>query len=162
MSQVCGRTRNVVLKCFGFSAGVILAVAGIAKIWSAFGTSKVLGEYDPIVGAKFRLLMLAVGILETAIALVCFFRKRQALALSLVAWISTNFMVYRLGLWWLDWRRPCGCLGSLTDAIHISPQAADKIMKVLLAYLLVGSYSLLFCQWRQQRRTPSVAAPRPH
>ncbi len=116
------------------------------------GNSKFLTFVDPIMGIKFGQLMLLVGVAEIAIALVCWFGKRQTLALGLVAWMSTNFVVYRLGLWWMGWKKPCSCLGNLTDALHISPQVADNIMKVVLAYLLIGSYGLLLWQWRAGRR----------
>ncbi len=138
-------------------AGVILAVTGIAKVWSGLGDSKLLAVIDPIIGIKFGQLMLVVGAAEIVIALVCFFSRRQTLALVLVAWMSTNFVVYRLGLWWMDWHRPCNCLGNLTDALHLSPQTADNIMKVLLAYLLIGSYGLLIWRWKQGRE-PMLAA----
>jgi len=128
---------------FVLSAGVILAITGITKILSGLGDSKFLAIADPIIGLTFRQLMLTVGLAEIVIVLVCFSSKRQTLALGLVAWLSTNFVVYRLGLWWMDWHRPCNCLGNLTDALHISPQVADNIMKVVLAYLLIGSYGLL-------------------
>ena len=145
------RTRNPLHMWFILSAGAILAITGIAKVWSGLGNSKFLAVVDPIIGIKFGTLMLVVGVAEIVIAGVCFFRKRQTLALGLVAWMSTNFVVYRLGLWWMDWKKPCSCLGNLTDALHISPQTADNIMKVLLAYLLIGSYGLLIWQWKLKR-----------
>lgn len=145
------QTRRLISNWLILSAGAILAITGIAKVWSAFGTSKFLVVVDPIIGFKFGQLMLAVGLAEIVIALVCFFSKRQSLALGLVAWMSTNFVVYRLGLWWMNWHRPCSCLGNLTDALHLSPQTADNIMKVLLAYLLIGSYGLLVLNWRRNR-----------
>jgi hypothetical protein len=145
---------NSVPEWFALSAGAILATSGIAKVWSGLGSSKFLAVVDPIIGIKFGQLMSLVGLVEIVIALVCFFSKRQILALTLVAWISTNFAVYRLGLWWMNWHRPCNCLGNLTDALHISPQTADNIMKVVLAYLLIGSYGLLFLHWRCNRAAP--------
>ena len=30
------------------------------------------------------------------------------------------------------------------DALHIPPQVADMAMKIILAYLLIGSYATLF------------------
>ena len=66
-------------KCFLFSAGAILAVTGIAKVWSGLGNSKLLTVSDPITGIKFGHLMLVVGILEIAAALVCFFSKRRSM-----------------------------------------------------------------------------------
>jgi hypothetical protein len=153
------RLRNRLLKAFVLGAGTTLAVTGIAKVVSGMGDSKFLAVVDPIIGVKFGPLMLAVGMAEIAVALVCFLSKRQTLALGLVAWLATNFLVYRLGLWWMDWHRPCNCLGNLTDALHISPQAADNVMKVILAYLLIGSYALLFWHWRQMQRPGHTAAP---
>jgi hypothetical protein len=48
--------------------------------------------------------MLVVGAAEIVIAAICFFSKRQTLALGLVGWISTSFVIYRLGglasIWW--------------------------------------------------------------
>lgn len=79
---------------------------------------------------------------------------RSRFSLLAVAWISTGFLVYRLGLWSLDWHHPCGCMGSLAGVLHISDQAADNIMKGVLAYLLIGSYLLLALQWRGARATP--------
>ena len=38
-------------------------------------------------------------------------------------------------------------MGNLTDALHLEPEVADNLMKVILAYLLLGSYSLLVWQW---------------
>ncbi len=154
------------LNSFIFGAAIVLAFAGIAKIWTALGNSKFLAVVDPIFGIKFGQLLLVVGMAEITVALVCFFSKRQTLALGLVAWISTNFVLYRLGLWWMNWKSPCGCLGNLTDALHIRPETADNIMKVLLAYLLIGSYGLLIWQWRAGRSlgtgldtSPSIPLP---
>ena len=134
------------------SGAAILGITGIAKVWSAFGNMKLLAAADPIMGISFGNLMLAVGCLELVIAGVCVFSKSQQLKLGLIAWLATNFVVYRIGLWWMGWKKPCSCLGNLTDALHLSPQLADNIMKVILAYLLIGSYGLLFWQWRQWRQ----------
>ena len=142
---------------FVVTASLTLAVTGVAKIWSSFGSAKILSQVDPIVGIKFGKLMLMVGLIEIAIALICFLRKRQTLALGLVAWTSTNFVVYRVCLWWIGWEKPCSCLGSLTDALHISPQVADTAMKVVLAYLFSGSYGLLlWSRWRESREVTGV------
>ena len=156
--DVGDRTRSVFPKWFVLSAGAILAITGIAKVWSGFGNSQFLAVVDPIIGIEFGQLMLAVGAAEIVIALVCFFSKRQTLVLGLVTWISTSFVVYRLGLWWMGWHRPCNCLGNLTDALHISPQLADNIMKGVLAYLLIGSYGILIWQFRERTRLRAATA----
>lgn len=83
---------------------------------------------------------------ELTVALVCFFANRMAAQVGLLAWLATNLVVYRLGLIWLG-QKPCSCLGNLTDALHIPPQIADTTMKIILGYLLLGSYTTLFWLW---------------
>jgi cbb3-type cytochrome oxidase subunit 3 len=41
--------------------------------------------------------------------------------------------------------------------LHIPPQTADTAMKIILAYLLIGSYATLFWLWRQQKREISTS-----
>lgn len=142
-------------KWFVLSAGGILLVTGLAKVTSAFGTAQVLQIADPIVGISLGHLMLLAGILELAVAGVCLFTSKQNLGLGLTAWLATCFLAYRAGLWYMDWQKPCNCLGNLTDVLHIPPHAADVAMKIVLAYLLAGSYGSLLCLWKSNRKVCS-------
>ena len=145
---------------FIYAASGILAITGAAKIWSAFGHVRLLDFEDPITGVPFRYLMGIVGLMELTIACVCLFSGRMRLSMVLVAWLTTSFLIYRLGLWWVGWESPCHCLGNLTDALHIPPKIADTAMKIVLAYLLISSYASLFWLWRQKRKAALVAPTR--
>src|ERR1017187_1405995 len=123
-----------------FSFGVVLALTGCAKIVSFFGSERILYLDDPIFGIPFRYLLLLVGILEMLIAGVCFLTSKIKLSSLLVAFLATNFVIYRSALWLMGWHRPCNCMGNLADALHIPPQIADTAIKIILAYLLIGSY----------------------
>jgi len=125
------------------SAGGIFAVTGAAKAFGAFGQAKMLHLRDPILGLRFGHLMLGLAVAELTIASVCLFSGRRKLSLVLVAWMSTNFAVYRVGLWLIGWHHPCACLGNLTDALHISADTGESLVKMLLTYLLIGSYLML-------------------
>ena len=108
--------------------------------------------------------MLAVGVLEIVVAIVCFVRALRTLGLELVTSVAIVFSAYRIGLWWIGWQKPCSCLGNLTDALHISPQLADNVMKGLLAFMLTGSVSLLILHQRQGRinsTAPEQPTPEP-
>lgn len=140
---------------FLLSAGVVLALTGTAKIVSSFGAAGLLAKDDPILRISFEKLMILAGVLEIFVASWCFFGRSRALAATFVALISTNILIYRFGLWWIGWRRPCHCLGNLTDALRISPHIADIALKVTLAYLIVGSYSSLACFFRQKSASAS-------
>jgi hypothetical protein len=52
-------------------------------------------------------------------------------------------------------------MGNLTDLLHLSPRAADNIMKGVLAFLLVGSYGILLQEWRQHQAQAPPPAPEP-
>lgn len=150
--EIEGRAKGSVCRYFIVSASVILLATGLAKIWSSLGTARVLAQGDPLIRIQFGHLMLVVGIVEIVVALLCFFGKSYTLTFGLVAWLATIFFVYRIGLWWIGYHKPCSCLGNLTDALHISPQTADTAMRIILAYLLIGSYASLFWLRRQKRR----------
>ena len=125
--------------------------SGCTKAFSAIGSARALDSADPLIGIPFRQLLLLVGLAEFLIAFFCLFTDKRRLSLLAVAWLSSNFLVYRLGLWFIGWHRPCGCMGNLTDLLHISPRVADNIMKGVLAYLLIGSYAILVRERRQRR-----------
>ena len=134
------------------SAGIVLMTTGVAKLISAAGSAHILQSPDPILGISFRADFLIAGSIESAIALACLLGKRIGLQAGLVAWLSTNLALYRFCVWSVGWHRPCPCLGNLTDAIHVSPQVGDNVMKAVLAYLLIGSYAILFHNWWKNRQ----------
>ncbi len=132
-------------------ASLILIITGGLKVWGAFGDSEMLKLADPIFGLPFRHLMWFVGILEIVVAVFCLCRRQSYLSIYALVWLTSSFVIYRIALKWVGWKKPCSCLGNLTDALYISPQTADNIMKVVLTYLLIGSYFLLIRQWRRDR-----------
>jgi hypothetical protein len=140
-------------------AGGVLMLVGLAKAFSAIGPTRALDTIDPLIGLPFRHLFLLVGLAELLIAFCCLFTDRRWFSIWLVAWLSTNFAAYRVGLWFIGWHHPCACMGSLAGMLHLSDQAADNIMKGVLAYLLVGSYAILVWEWRRGRvGSPTAAA----
>jgi hypothetical protein len=130
--------------------GCLLAFVGVAKLWSLTGESTLLLERDPLLGIKFSHLMQLAASLELGVAAICFVRSSVD-GLLAVAWLSGMLIGYRAALWWIGWQKPCSCLGNLTDALNVSPQLADNVMKGLLAFMFVGSVSLLFMQRRESR-----------
>jgi hypothetical protein len=138
---------------FCISAGIILFITGLAKVASAFGHAEILSQIDPIFGVSFKVLMLLIGCVEIVIAFFCLCLRTQKVSMVLVAWLSSSFLFYRLGLQFIGWHRPCHCLGNLTDALHIPPPTVDIVMKIVLTYLLLGSYANLFWSWKKKRKS---------
>jgi hypothetical protein len=143
-SQYRRLNRSSFVNCFLWSAAAILALTGLGKISSAFGAAEVLTTADPIVGIPFRVLLPLAGSLELIIAGLCVWKRfLQRSRLLMVAWVSTMFVVYRIGLWAMNWQHPCGCMGSLAGVLHMSDAIAETIMRYLLGYLFTGSSMLL-------------------
>ncbi len=142
-----------IIKLFTRSAAVILLITAIAKLISFSGSAKILDQTDPILVFSFRHIFLAVGLLEVVIATLCFLPLNKFLQVSLLAWLSTIFLTYRLSLYYLNYHRPCSCLGNLTDALGVPPFLAEFFLKCVVVYLLLGSYtSLAWLYAKNQRR----------
>ena len=154
---VKGKMERVCIRFFIDSAGVLLTITAIAKLLSSFGHAGILYNIDPILSMTFQHVFWIVGAAELGIAFLCFSGKQLILSTGLVALLTTNFLIYRVGLVLIGYHRPCPCLGNLTDALHISPEFADMTMKIILVYLIIGSYVSLFWLWRQRKK--AILAP---
>jgi hypothetical protein len=147
------KNRLSIIRGFFLLAAFFLFFTGVAKVWSAFGAAKILTTHDMIFGVQFRILFFAVGLIELFVGWACFkFLRGKLFSAIILAGFATNLLMYRIGLSILHWQRPCHCLGNLTDALHISPKIAEATMKIILGYLLIGSYATLFWLWRQRKK----------
>lgn len=138
---------------FIYSSGILFLLTGGAKLISGSGTARILNDLDPVFLISFRHILYVTAVVELCVAAICLFSKNRKLQAGLIAILATNFVLYRFGLYWLGYRGgACPCLGNLTDALHIPPQTADTVMKIVLAYLLIGSYATLFWLWKGWRK----------
>ena len=130
----------------------MLWIAAIGKIVSLTKGGLVFERYDPIFHIKYRFLFGFVSVLEIIVALICFFGRRIALQAGALVLLASDILLYRLGLVVVNYHRPCSCLGSFTDALHISPGTADNLMKAVLVYLIAGGYgALIWLQWQSRQ-----------
>jgi len=145
------------IKWFLITSASLLAITGCAKIIPLFGHTLILNIADPIFGIPYRYLLPLIGVLELIIACLCVFTNNPRLNVSLLAWLATCFAAYRISLLMIGYRKPCSCFGNLTDSLHIAPQTAELVMKIILSCLLFGSYSSLFYLWREKRKATLMA-----
>jgi hypothetical protein len=131
-------------------SGIILVITALAKLASSCGTAHILLVKDPILRINYRYIFIILGCLELVIGVICLSVKGVYIRFGLLAWLATMFLTYRLGLVFLGYPQYCPCMGTLTDAIHMSPDAAAAVMRFVFAYLLIGSYGIGFCLWKQK------------
>jgi hypothetical protein len=146
------------IRLFILSAGIILLLTGAAKWVSASGSAAILRTADPVVRISFRHLFWMVGLIEMGVGAFCLLRKPFPLQAALVAGLAASFAGYRLALRWSDYQSPCPCLGTLTQALGISPAAASSLMTGLLAYLFFGSFIILII-WLMGSRASDGPSP---
>jgi len=140
-------------KLFIYSAGVLLLITGVAKVITGFGSANVLALPDPIFKIQFRFVFWIVGGIEIVIAYICFLGKSQWFKIGIIAWLTTCFVFYRVGLHLVYYSKPCSCLGVMTEALGIQPELAASILKAVLCYLLIGSYGLLLFTCKSNKLT---------
>jgi len=90
-----------------------------------------------------RSTLLVAGMLEVVVAVFLLVQRRAILSLAAIAWLSTLFVLYRVGLWSMDFHAPCRCLGGAADWLGIAPEHVSTFSLVTLAYFMCGSYALL-------------------
>jgi hypothetical protein len=143
---------------FIHSAIIILVLTALAKLLSATGEATVLGARDPLLALTYRQVFLAVASFEIAVVFTLIFGSRQGLKIAIIGWLALNFTLYRAGLYWIGAKLPCGCLGSITSNLGITPETADLWMKWVLSYLLFGSIILMILnRKRREQRHVSFA-----
>jgi hypothetical protein len=140
------------INVFVVSCGFLLFLTAFAKFFSAAGHAGILHEPDPIFSITFRHLFYAVGCVELSLSIICLLGDCLELRLLFLASLSTCFVIYRIGMNWINYHRPCPCLGTLTETLHVSPQTADTAMKYISAFIVIGSYCSLYWLWKQRRQ----------
>lgn len=128
---------------FLVSSGAILALNGMEQILEVFAKNQTLDLADPIFGIPFRVMLLSFGIVNVAIAALCFFTDRKMLLLCIIVWWTANGVVYRIGLWQMGWTQPYPLVSYLATSLHISVRKADVVLAGVAGYLLTGSITSL-------------------
>lgn len=122
--------------------GVLLLILALAKITNGVNeTVDRITATDPVFGLKISHVFLLVGGIEIIVGLTCLFARRPAMAAAFLAWFSTNLVLYRAGILWIDSGRPCQCMAGLSTYLGLTPQAADQIMLWVLSILIIIGYA---------------------
>lgn len=126
------------------SAAVLLSLTALIKVISALGSAPILEVREPILYLKYRYVLVSVAVVELGVVFMCCSRLNVLLKVCAVAWLATMFVLYRIGLLWVGYDYPCRCLGNVLDGLGLSASAGDWVAKMILAYLLCGSYFGLY------------------
>lgn len=130
---------------------VLLGVTAFAKLYSAAGEARILTLSDPLFLLTNREVLMAVGLLELVVVAYLLFGCHTLKKHLLIIWLSLNFIVYRVGIWWVAPGKPCPCLGTLTARLPLKPDTVDLLLKLVITYMLCGSVLFLLLDWASDR-----------
>jgi hypothetical protein len=124
---------------------LLLLTAG-GKLVMVFGDVPVLDKASPLIGfISNRTLLLVAGVLEIAVAILMLSGYGGTrMALLAVGALSALFLTFRLMLWATEFQGYCGCLGSLSVVLHLTPDEANRVATGILIYFLAGSWGFAF------------------
>lgn len=144
---------------FLVSGWIILACTAILKLVSASMEIDIHGQSSPLFEfLTNRQLLLIAAVLEL---IVCFAMIRKAAMscvekLGIIAWIASIFHFYRIGLYLIGFKGQCSCLGNAAHWLGTTPDKLDIYAGWILAYLLLGSISLLVAHYLRSSRNTSL------
>ncbi len=133
---------------FLWSSGTLLLMTGCIKIFSSFGTSRILDMQDELLLLHNRQLAIGAGVLEIVVAILLFRCRNTIFSAAILLWLTSNFVLYRIGMY-VTGTTLCPCLGGLYDKLGLKPEVAEATLKVMIVYFLVGS---ALVRWPERRR----------
>lgn len=141
------------IRFFIYSAGGILLTDALIRFVMATGSGQFLALPDPVFGVPLRYTVLIVGAFEVAVAAVCLFGKRTGLQIGGLAWLTTNYLLLRVALLWMNWHPQATCIGSLSDPLQLSRGMIGLVLPYLPVYLLIGTGGSGLWLWLKRRAT---------
>lgn len=123
---------------------LILATTALLKLVAALQSLDAIRAADPLFPflSTRQMLVCAAALEFSVVALLL--RRKEGVDRSLVLlWLSALFLAYRVGLLIIGCRGPCWCLGDPFKWLGVSRMVLDRVAIGLLAYLVIGSVTLL-------------------
>ena len=143
-------------RLFMLSTGGILLIAALIRFLIADGKAQVLSLPEPLLGIPLRNALLIIGGFELAVAIICLFGTQVKLQAACLVWLTTNFTVYWICLFWMHFHQQATCIGSITDPLHLSRGTSGIITRCTPVYLLAGSYVVMVWLWLGEQRAKTA------
>lgn len=138
---------------FQIAALILLLTAG-AKIYSSTGSMPILSRLDPILPLTVKQVLLSVASVEIIVAACLLASQNNRLRSASLLWLSGNYMAYRTALHFSNIKKPCHCLGNITDALHVAPDVANTAEWLIMGYFICGSLPYLLIAMEQSSVVP--------
>lgn len=115
---------------------LLLITAALSKLSTIVAALPILNGVDPIFSVNNRYILTGVAIAELSCAAIVAFSAQAWLKALALAWIATNFILYRAALVLSGAGTPCPCLGSIGAKVGLSSAATEFITKSTVVFFL--------------------------
>jgi hypothetical protein len=122
----------------------VLVSTAVLKLWSVRSEARILNAGDPIFDIPNRYVMWVAAIVELWVSFMILTTRNSALKLKIIASLGAVFATYRTALSLVGFHGYCACLGQLGENIPIRPETLSALLWAFVAFMLIGSVSLLF------------------
>ena len=123
------------------SVALILLTAGVAKSIGIQQSAAFLSKPNSIITFfTNRHLFWGISILEIGLGALLLVRVLTlSQKIKTIVWISSQFAIYRIGLWLISEPEPCKCFGDVFRWIGASDDFIRAVTIVSLLYMLIPS-----------------------
>lgn len=123
------------------SVALILLTAGMAKSIGIQQSAAFLSKPNSIITLfSNRHLFWGISILEIGLGALLLVRVLTlSQKIKTIVWISSQFAIYRIGLWLISEPEPCKCFGDVFRWIGASDDFVRAVTIVSLMYMLIPS-----------------------
>ncbi|MGH7237907.1 MAG: hypothetical protein ACREGF_05210 [Candidatus Saccharimonadales bacterium] len=143
------------------ATAIVLFVLAALNFCGAASLSPPLTWPDPFLPLSNRWTLVLFGGAELAMSAVLLAGKSKGTKLALLAWLMTNFAVYRIGLWSNGEADFSDCLGNYVDWLTVRPKTMSYVTGALFGIMFFGSYIFLIANWISERRKKSAKSSTP-
>ena len=140
-----------------WSSVLLLIAAALSKVWAIAAALPVLNGVDPMFSVNNRYILIGVAIAELSCAAVVAFSAQAWLKALALAWIATNFILYRAALVLSGAGTPCPCLGGIGARVGLSSAATEFITKSTVVFFL-GVAAFIIVRHRPRVKYPGTFA----
>ena len=140
------------------SAAVVLFIMAVFNFLGAACLTSAQNWPDPVFqlnttwSLSNRWVLVISGGLELFVSAFLLIGNSSRMKLGWLAWLATNLIVYRIGLWSVGASNFGDCLGNYIEWFLISPRTIGIIANLLIGFMASGSYAFLVLDWLRGRK----------
>jgi hypothetical protein len=134
------------------AAAVILFILAALNFCGAAGTSPALNWPDALLPLSNRWVLVLCGGAEIGVSAVLLAGKSKWVKFGWLAWLTTNLLVYRIGLWSVGASNFGDYLGNYIEWFTISPRTMSLVTEILIGFMFIGGYAFLVINWLRERK----------